>query len=177
MATKPTPTSPIRSRSTRHALYFFPMSSMAPSIFSFSQTSLFAWILACSTFAAGQTITIRLINGETGKSMKNLNVTLQWDKDFKSSVVFIGAEGVGHVDILQGATAFHMMEGPKIGKEANRIAYTNCNQGPTTLLKVEEILKFGVVPANTCGSKKLTPKAGEVIFWGRPRRSWEPDLQ
>jgi hypothetical protein len=140
-------------------------------------TSLLALILACSSSEAGETITVRLINGDTGKSMKNLNVTLHWDKDFKSSVVFIGPEGVGHVDVLKGATAFYMMEGPRIGKEPNRFAYTDCNQGAKIVRRVEELFKFGIVPENTCGSKKLTPKPGEIVFWGRPRHFLEPDLQ
>jgi hypothetical protein len=132
-------------------------------------------LFACTYFARPQTITVRLINGETGKPMKNFNLTLHWDKDVASSVVFIGAEGVGHADILPGARDFTMLPGPKMGKEPYRIAFIDCTRG--SLLTAHEALEKGIVPENWCSSKTLKPKPGEVIFWGRPRHFWEPDLQ
>jgi hypothetical protein len=146
------------------------------------QSYLLATILTiftfdCSHLLDGQTITVRLINGETGKPMKNLNVTLHWDQDsFKSSVVFIGPEGVGHVDVLRGATAFYLMGGPKIGKEPNRVAFLDCNQS-SSKVSIEEVIKVGVVPENICGPVKISPKPGQVVSWGRPRHFWEPDFQ
>jgi len=134
-------------------------------------------LLACSHVAEAQTITVRLINGETGKPLKNLNVTLKWDKELKSSVVFIGSEGTGHAEILSGATGFAMLPGPKMGKKSDRIAFANCNRGPAAILSVQEVIEKGIVPENTCGTKTQKPKPGEIIFWGRPRHFWELDFQ
>jgi len=134
-------------------------------------------ILACSPLLNGQTITIRLINGETGKPMKKYNVTLHWVKDFKSSEVFIGPDGLGQVEIVAGATGFTMQSDPKIGKEPGRIAYIDCNQNSTTFIPVQQVLDKGFVPENSCSSKTITSKPGEVIFWGRPRHFWEIDFQ
>jgi hypothetical protein len=151
------------------------MSSKLQSFLSTTILALFIFVRSYSLH--GQTIAVRLINGETGKPMKNFNITFEWDQDsFKSSVVFIGAEGIGRVDVLRGATAFYLMSGPRIGKEPFRIAFLNCNH-LSSKISIEEVIKVGVVPENVCGSRKLAPKPGEVVFWGRPRHFWEPDFQ
>jgi hypothetical protein len=90
-------------------------------------------LLALAVGLPAQTITLRLINGKTGKpfTKKNLNVTFWWedpsspnkdkwtqmDGSFLGTDVYIDKTGVAHIPVPPQATRIQVREGPKIGKE------------------------------------------------------------
>jgi len=133
-------------------------------------------VLFCASVQA-QTLTVRLLNAKSGKPMRKQNMTLKWDKDFTSSVVFIGDSGLARVEVPPGTKWFWMLPGPRLGKEPNRIAYQACNEWVSSLIPVAEVLAKGVVPANVCGRQSIAPRPGEVVFWALPLPFWKPDFQ
>lgn len=128
--------------------------------------------LACLTGGA-QTITIHLLDAKSGKSLVGENVTVKWDKDFKSSEVSVSKTGVATVQVPDGAKAFLLLAGPRKGDEPNRVAYKNCNGQSSALLSVADVLSQGIAPQNICGHARVVAHPGEVIFWARPRPFWD----
>src|SRR5258708_38011747 len=101
-------------------------------------------VLVCASVQA-QTLTVRLLNAKSGKPMRKQNITFQWDKDFKSTVVFIPDSGLAQVEVPAGTKSFWMQPGPRLGKEPNRIAYQSCNEQTSKLIPAAEVLAKGVV--------------------------------
>jgi len=143
-------------------------------------------ILAAFGFALGaasaqqpatQTITIRMLNGKSGKPLSNKNVTLIWSPEFrKETEVHLGKDGTGTVDIPAGLELFDMIPGPKVGKEPGRVPYFDCN--PLNIrVAVSQVLKKGVVLENTCSKKTAVPRPGELVYWAKPLPWWLPDMQ
>ena len=136
---------------------------------------------SCSILLHGvtgaQTITIRLLNAKSGKPITDQNVTLKWDKDFKSSKISTDDTGSGHVQVPQEAAQFVMIAGPKKGSEPERIPYRNCNASTPALISIDRVTTKGWVPNNVCGHAKATPHPGEVVFWALPLPWWKPDMQ
>jgi hypothetical protein len=126
-----------------------------------------------------QTITVRMLNGKTGKPLSNKNVTLRWSPHFDppGSVVNSGKDGVATAEVPLGAKMFWVMGGPKVGNDPNRIPYINCNAPMEMTLQVEQVLKNGYVPGNTCSKKSAVSRPGEIVFWAMPKPWWQPDMQ
>jgi len=133
-------------------------------------------MLFCASVQA-QTLTVRLLNAKSGKPMRKQNITFQWDKDFKSTVVFIPDSGLAQVEVPAGTKSFWMHPGPRLGKEPDRIAYSSCTEQTSNLIPVADVLAKGVVPANVCGRQSIAPRPGEVVFWALPLPFWKPDFQ
>jgi hypothetical protein len=124
-----------------------------------------------------QTLTIRLLNGKTGKPISDKNVTVRWGKDsLNETVVSIDKNGIGTFDV-QGQTEFSLTEGPRRGNEPYRIAYSDCNEPMYGKVQVKQALDAGYVPKNTCSRRTFNPKPGEVVFWGLPKPWWQLDFQ
>ena len=131
-----------------------------------------------SGVAAAQSITIRLVDGKTGKPMKNKNVTVIFCPDcFRQTVVRIEADGSGHVNIPAGAKTATFMGGPKDGAEPGRIPYIDCNSGLPALVDIAQILQTGISPDNGCGKAHHTSRPGEIVFWAHSLPWWQPDFQ
>jgi hypothetical protein len=127
---------------------------------------------------SGQVLTVRLLNAKSGQPMGNKNVTILWSPSFFSKVeVHLGKDGTAQIPIKPGADSFSMMEGPRAGKEPYRVAYLDCNESDVKIVSVEEVLRKGVVPPNSCSDQTRLPKPGEIVFWGLPRPWWQPDFQ
>jgi hypothetical protein len=124
----------------------------------------------------GQTLTIRLLNAKSGKPFGKQNVTLHWDVDFERSVVRVGSDGVGFVQIPPNVKSFHMTGGPRKGREPYRVAYADCNDRSVRSLSTSKVLEEGVVPGNACGDASFRPEPGEVVFWALPLPKG-PDMQ
>jgi hypothetical protein len=133
-----------------------------------------------------QTITVRLLNGKTGKPMADKNVRFLWDDRFPTSVdvVHIGKDGTAYVTVPKGAKTFSLEEGPKAGKEAGRIAYADCTVGgaqaaenPASPTSIAKVLGTGVVLPNICSKRIVPPEPGVIVFWGLPRPWFVPDMQ
>jgi len=132
----------------------------------------------CAPLAA-QTITIRLLNGKTGLPLADKNVTLEWSPDYSppGSVIYLGKDGIGTVNVPIGSEFFIMRGGPKIGKEPYRIPFINCNAPMSDMIQVSGVLKRGYVPGNTCSKMTAVPRPGEIVFWAKPKPWWQPDMQ
>ena len=127
-----------------------------------------------------QTLTIRLLNGKSGRPMSNKNVTLEWSPEYitwEGSVVYFGKDGIGKVEVHSGAEYITMMTGPKIGKEPYRIAFINCNTSLTERIQIAQVMKNGYVPGNACSKQSAVPQPGEIVFWAMPLPWWQPDMQ
>jgi hypothetical protein len=128
---------------------------------------------------AAQTITIRLLNGKSGRPLTNKNVTLAWSPGYfmQDSVVHFGQNGIGMIQVPVGAEFITMMGGPKVGKESYRIAFIDCNATFAERIQITQVLKNGYVPRNNCGKKSAIPRPGEIVFWAMPNPWWMPDMQ
>jgi hypothetical protein len=151
------------------------------------------FLAALAIQAGAQTITVRLINGKTGKAMKNKNVkvTFWWedpasrDKDKRKPLgnwggtdVYIGKQGTGHIDIPQKATLVEIGAGSKIGKEPFRVPYFDCTESTLPRIPVADVLARGFIPVNSCNKNlKIRVAPGEIIYLGDPIPWWEPDFE
>jgi hypothetical protein len=128
---------------------------------------------------SAQTITIRILNGKSGRPLSNKNVTLYWSPDFAplGTVVHLGNDGIGTVEVPVGSEILTMMGGPKVGKEPYRIPFINCNEPMTEKIQIAHVLKDGHVPANVCSKKSAVPRPGEIVFWAMPKPWWQLDMQ
>jgi hypothetical protein len=127
-----------------------------------------------------QTITIRLLDGKTGRPLSDRNVTLEWSPSYnpwEGSVVHLGKDGIGTVRIPTDSESFIMRGGPKTGKEPYRIPFINCNASTSQMIQVSEVLKRGYVPGSTCSKKTAVPRPEEIVFWAMPKPWWQPDMQ
>jgi hypothetical protein len=136
-------------------------------------TAKMAAVLAVCVSANAQMITIQLLDAKSGKPMKNENVTVKWDKDFKSSEVSVTDVGTATVQIPNGAKEFVMLAGPRKGNEPNRVAYTNCNGQSPSVFLVANVMNHGIVPENICGDANVVSHPGEIVFWARPLPFWD----
>ena len=118
-----------------------------------------------------QTITIRLLNGKSGRAMSNKNVTLEWfpNPSMLGTEVHLGEDGIGKVEVPVGADHLIVMGGPKVGKEPYRIPFLDCNEPMTAKIQIAQVLKSGYVPGNTCSKKSAVPRSGEIVFWAIPK--------
>ncbi|HEX5284114.1 MAG TPA: hypothetical protein VFW30_08335 [Bryocella sp.] len=145
------------------------------SSISFSLTLAAALLFCWVTPLTGQSITVRVLNARSGRPLAGQNVTIAWTDTIDKTVVSLGPEGTGKLDVA-GRSQFTMLPGPRSGREPYRIAYIDCNN--FSMVRVDDVVSQGIVAANLCSSKvSAKVKPGEIVFWGVPLHWWEPDLQ
>jgi hypothetical protein len=127
--------------------------------------------------SVSQKFTIRVLNAKTGKAIGNKKVTVKWADGVKSIEVLLDNNGRGKVEMPSEAQDFFVMEGPRIGKEPDRIAYIDCNDPSMAVVHTTQVMEKGVVPHNKCGHQTVLPQPGELVFWALPLPWWRPDLQ
>jgi hypothetical protein len=121
---------------------------------------------------------VRLIDGKSGKPMKNKNVSVAFCPDcLRDFDLRTGSDGAAHVKIPNRAKTVFLRVGHKDGKEPNRIAYQDCNKYPLSEVSVEEIMHRGFSSENNCGVFHIPAKAAEVIFWAHSIPWWQPTFQ
>ena len=120
-----------------------------------------------------------MLNGKSGRLLSNKNVTLYWSPDFFSpgTVVHLGKDGIGTVEVPSGSEIFEVAGGPKVGKEPYRIPFINCNEPMTVKIQIAQVLKNGYVPVNACSNNIAVPRPGEIVFWAMPKSWWQLDMQ
>ncbi len=124
------------------------------------------------------TLHVRLVNAKSGEPMGKQNVIISWDDSFSQTIIFISKTGFAEVAIPPGVATVHIMEGPRMGKEPGRVAFEDCNSGNAITASVQQILREGFQAENRCSNKvHVSPRPGEVIFYGLPRSWWKPDFQ
>ena len=139
-------------------------------------------VLAVASTAQGQTITVHLVNANTGKPIAGRNVTFEWADDYRNSTVAMtDRAGVAKIEVAKGQTHFQLVPGPKVGKEPNRIPYIDCNvrqRGGWLDISVEEVLVKGFLPKNACSNWTYYGiKPGEIVFYAKLKPWWMPDMQ
>jgi hypothetical protein len=129
--------------------------------------------------SVAQTLTIRVLDAKSGKPLSGENITLRWDNDTSVDgvVLALDREGKASIEVRRGAVSFQLSSGPKRGKEPYRIAYLDCNEPSLRSISIQDVLENGVLPANGCGQQKTQVHPGEIVYWGLPRRWWQPDMQ
>jgi hypothetical protein len=133
---------------------------------------------ACSTVVFAQTLTIRLVNAETGKPVQNKHVSVSLDDEFsiRRDLPLSDKDGIVHVSVPPNVQFITLHSGPKIGKDPDRIPYGVC--GKYSQLQIEDIVKHGFVPQNQCEPKvKLQAKSGEIVYLVQLIPRWAPDFQ
>jgi hypothetical protein len=119
-----------------------------------------------------QTLTIRLLNGKTGKPIANKHMTVRWgDSLFNPTNVLIGKNGIGSFDVQTGRTQFKL-ESPTSLKEPYRDAYMGCNDPELKKVEVKQVVDTGYVAHNLCSRHTVKPKPGEIVFWAKPMPWW-----
>ncbi len=132
-----------------------------------------ALLFCCVPSVRGQSIKVRVLNARSGRPLAGQSVTISWPDTLDKTVVSLGADGTGTLDIT-GRSHFGMLPGPRSDKEPNSIAYIDCND--FSMVRVHDVLSRGLVTANRCSSTvSAKVKPGEVVFWGVPLHWWEAD--
>jgi hypothetical protein len=114
-------------------------------------------------------IHIKLIDGRTGRPIKNEQVGLENRADYREISVRTDKVGIASLNISRDAVILvHNTDG-----------YVNCGDERGGLVhndfKVSEILSTGLVQAimqpNLCGKASGVPRPGELVLFVRP---WKP---
>ena len=116
-------------------------------------------------------IHIRLIDGRTGRPMKNEQIGLESGADYRDISVRTDQFGIASLNISRDAVI--------LVHNTNR--YVNCGDERGGLIhndfKVSEILSTGIVQAitqpNLCGKASGVPRSGELVLFVRPWRLGE----
>jgi len=116
-------------------------------------------------------IHIRIIDGRTGRPMKNEQVGLESGADYRDISVRTDQFGIASLNISRDAVI--------LVHNTNR--YVNCGDERGGLIhndfKVSEILSTGIVQAitqpNLCGKASGVPRSGELVLFVRPWRLGE----
>jgi hypothetical protein len=125
-------------------------------------------MLVLSTGISAETITIRVIDGRNGHSISDEKLQMWFNSQSGSAMsLSTDKQGVATVDAPSNAALL---------LSAN--LYVDCRYSKQTgpqrpTYAVSDILRSGVLTANTCGKLKLSPTPGELIFFVRPEHLWE----
>jgi hypothetical protein len=118
---------------------------------------------AQTTPQAAPVLTIRMLNGRTGKPMRNTTLRAEFQGSSIKSIITIDKQGIGHLEVPPNATAVSLIAAPRKG-HPEQPAYKVC--GPFgQLLPIADILAHGFVPQNTCSADlTLTAQPREVLY-------------
>lgn len=139
-------------------------SALALALFLFYAASIFCTAsIAQTTPQAAPTLTIHMLNGRTGKPMRNNSLRAEFQGSPVKSTITIDKQGIGHLEVPPNATAVSLIAAPRKG-HPEQPAYKVC--GPFgQLLPIADILAHGFVPQNACNSDlNLTAQPGEVLY-------------
>jgi hypothetical protein len=137
---------------------------------------------------AKQTITIRLLDGRTGKliSTSDFLVRINQEKTVHANWVTLNEDGTGQLTVPTDATVLSV----RATYDNTESVYINCDTDsghmlkdkepiPDRWYKISDILALGVVAPSGCGGKKVSDKLqvvakpGEFIFFVRKLNSLE----
>lgn len=113
--------------------------------------------------ASAEPITIRVVDGRNGHPITDEKLQLWFNSQSGSAMsISTDKQGVAKVDAPAGAALL---------VSAN--LYVDCRYSKQTgperpTYPVSDIVRSGVLAANTCGKLKLSPTPGELIFFARP---------
>lgn len=125
-------------------------------------------VLLTSPLMKAQQVLIRVVDGRNGHPISDEKLQLWFNSQSGSAMsISTDKQGVAKVDAPSGAALL---------VSAN--LYIDCRYSKQTgperpTYPVSDILRSGVLAANTCGKLKLSPTPGELIFFVRPEHWWE----
>jgi hypothetical protein len=131
-------------------------------------------VIACWLLCAAQqqpppvpatdTITIRLLNGNTGKPVKN-SVTNLWLDDAQKAALNLATDANGEIRLrianVQSKT-LRFLPGDRVD-----CRYKNGQLFDPVKFPVQEILSHGVVAPNLCGKATAQPTPGVLVIFVR----------
>lgn len=133
---------------------------------------------------ATHTITVRVLDGRTGKpvSPSNLLVRIDKQKPIHSDWVRQNDDATGFVTLPATAKLVSV----EASYDESMSVYMNCDPAPESYpgerhwYSIQAILRAGVVVPDGCAKKKhpvllATPKPGELIFYVRERKRGDPE--
>jgi hypothetical protein len=157
------------------------------------QTSCLLFCLAAlcgfAVAQAQQTITLRMLDGRTGKLIHTSDflVRINQEKTVHANWVTLNEDGTGKLTVPGDATVLSV----RATYDNTMSVFVNCDTDNSSLkrldrepspdrwYKVSDILALGVVAPSGCGGKKVSDKLqvvakpGEFIFFVRKRNSLE----
>lgn len=125
-------------------------------------------MLVLTAGASAEPIIIRVVDGRNGHPITDEKLQLWFNSQSGSAMsIATDEQGVAKVDASAGAALL---------VSAN--LYGDCRYSKQTgperpTYPVSDIVRSGVLGANTCGKLKLSPTPGELIFFVRPEHWWE----
>ena len=109
-----------------------------------------------------RTMSIRLLNGKTGRPIGNQTVILatfsRERKYLETKAVHLAKDGTGSINFPLEAERFEIS-----GYEDSYL--NECGSQPNPLI-IEQVLRSGYVGADVCGSGTTVAHAGEIVLWG-----------
>lgn len=143
---------------------------------------------ACAMAQAGapatHTITVRVLDGRTGKPVSPSNLLVRIDKlkQVHSDWVRQDDDATGFVTLPKTA----MLVSVEASYDQSMEVYVNCDSAPVAYpgerhwYAIQTILRAGLVVPDGCEKKKhpiatATAKPGELIFYVRERRHGDPE--
>lgn len=117
---------------------------------------------------SAEQITIRVVDGRNGHPIIDEKLQVWFNRQSGSAMsISTDKQGIAQVDAPSGAALL---------LSAN--LYVDCRYSKQTgperpTYPISDILRTGVLAANTCGKLKLSPTPGELIFFVRPEHWWE----
>jgi hypothetical protein len=122
--------------------------------------------------AEGDSISVKVLDAETGQPMKGIWVSLDDKPQLKRS---LSSKTSSH-----GVAVFHLLGSPpeRIGLSFSPVEFGSCSEAEFV---TDQILMTGVVGGNTCKSSKpkpsVTPEAGQLVVFGKRVTLWQRVLR
>jgi hypothetical protein len=122
--------------------------------------------------AETHSISVRVLDAETGKPVKGIWVSLDSEPQLKR---LLNAKTDSH-----GVAAFHL-SGPlpeRVGPSVSPVEFGACSE---LEFVTDQVLTTGIVAGNTCSGSKpkpyVTPEAGQLVVFGKRFTWWQKVLQ
>jgi hypothetical protein len=127
---------------------------------------VFALQIALNSLSA-QTITIRVVNGKTGKSLATANVAL-----FNAAPPYYS---IGNAKDLRqdGTNVFDLQGVQRIRPGVSGVMSCGKDVVSGEEFATDEIVFHGIAMPNHCGSKPIVAKPGDLVLVYRPPTWWE----
>ena len=129
-------------------------------------------ICLSSEAASAQRITLQLLNGKTAKPVTKAKVYISFSSDDQArKAIELTTDNQGEV---QFDAALSMTF------QVHQIGYATCDEQPfgsqPRAYSVDKVLTMGQVSANDCGSTRMRPEPGRLVFFVRDA-TWRERLK
>jgi hypothetical protein len=112
--------------------------------------------------APAQSITLQLLNGKNGKPITKVKVYISFSGDQARKAIELATDHRGEVQFDAGASKTF---------QVHQVGYATCDEQPVgsqpRAYLVDKVLETGQVSANDCGSTRLQPEPGRLVFFVR----------